>query len=284
MDKEKIEKYNEQVLNLISNYLNFNERAITKEQVESVKSYGVDEVEAVRLLLLGYLGVENREFENEYFLEMLTLLNEKEFKENPYYKNIKFKKQTLGNWELKNEMYEPYELFVQDDFILKNCKVIPNLGFFNKTFSYPAVFENGRLWMSVTPNEINTMKEPIENANGKVLTFGLGLGYFAYMCSLKERVASVTIIEKDEKVIELFKKFILPKFEHKEKIRIVKNDAYEFLKNMEDGEFDFSFVDIYHDAGDGMECYFNFKPYLANFNKTKFNFWIEKTIKYYTGD
>ena len=54
------------------------------------------------------------------------------------------------------------------------------------------------------------MKLPVERAKGKVLTFGLGLGYFAYMCSLKEEVESVTVVEKDKSVIKLFNEIILP--------------------------------------------------------------------------
>ena len=49
-----------------------------------------------------------------------------------------------------------------------------------------------------------SMKNPIKNAHGKVLTTGLGLGYFSYMASLKEDVSEIVIIERDEKVIKLW--------------------------------------------------------------------------------
>ena len=60
--------------------------------------------------------------------------------------------------------------------------------------------------MLITPNEIETMKKSISEATGNVLTYGLGLGYYAYMVSMKENVESVTIVEKDKEIIDLFKK------------------------------------------------------------------------------
>ena len=42
--------------------------------------------------------------------------------------------------------------------------------------------------MSLKPNEIETMEQPIENANGNILVYGLGLGYFAFMASQKNSV------------------------------------------------------------------------------------------------
>ena len=274
-------QYNDEILNLISDYLNFNECAITKEAVRSITSCGVDELQAVRLLLASFINVNDKAFINEYFFDMLHKLEPIVFKNDLYYKNISFKAQKLDDWELKCGFYKPYELFVQDDFIVKGEKIIPNLGYFDKKFSYPAVYLKGRLWMSITPNEINAMKEPILKAHGKVLTFGLGLGYFAYMVSVKENVESVTIIEKDASVISLFRKCILPQFKYKEKIKIIESDAFEFLNKLKNGEYDFAFVDIYHDVGDGKEVYLKFKEKETLFSETEFTYWIEKSIKLY---
>ena len=55
--------------------------------------------------------------------------------------------------------------------------------------------------MLVTPNEVHTMKADIEKAHGKVLTYGLGLGYFPFMTSRKEEVTSVTVVERSSDVI-----------------------------------------------------------------------------------
>ena len=101
------------------------------------------------------------------------------------------------------------------------------------------------------------------------------------MCSIKQDVESVSVVEKDKRAIELFKNVILPQFEYKDKVRIINADAYEFLETMQDKEYDYAFVDIYHDAGDGLEVYEKFRKKTGRFCHTEFAYWIEKTIKYY---
>ena len=59
--------------------------------------------------------------------------------------------------------------------------------------------------MSIIPNEIETMKEAIETVKGNVLVYGLGLGYFPYMISLKNDVNKITIIEKEDILFEEYK-------------------------------------------------------------------------------
>lgn len=279
---DKINHYNKKVLTLLSYYLNDHACAITPSQVKKVAACGVDEAKAFELLLLSYLNIEDKEFIDLYFKDKIHLLDEKDYLYNPYYQNISFLNKKLGAWEIKKSKYRPYELFVCDDFHYNGNQIIPQLGFFNKPFYYLAVYFQKRLWMSITPNEINTMKKPIEEANGNVLTFGLGLGYFAYMCSLKENVQKITIVEKDENVVILFKQFILPQFAFKEKIHIILDDAYLFLnQKMKDNDYQYVFVDIYHDAGDGKETYLKFKPYEKRFPNTTFCYWIMDTIQYY---
>ncbi len=276
-----IEEYNAEILSLMSYYLNNMEKTITKEQIAAVTNCGVSELQAYKLLLLNILGIEDKQFTDMYFHDMIHHLDKEDFVTNAYYRNISFTNKKLGKWELKYDSYTPYELFVQDDFILNGDKVIPNLGFFSHTFQYPAIYQDGRLWMSVTPNEINTMIEPIAAASGDVVTFGLGLGYYPYMCSEKDDVDSVTIVEKDKTVIEIFQKHILPQFKNKDKIIIVNADAFQFLDTMPDGKYNYVFVDIYHDAGDGMQIYEEMSKKLDSMEKTKHSFWIEKTIRYY---
>ena len=130
--------------------------------------------------------------------------------------------------------------------------------------------------MLITPHEINTMKDAINYAYGDVVTFGLGLGYFAYMCSIKENVTSVTIVEKDENIINLFKKHILPQFEHKEKIKIVHEDAIEYCDKY--FNHNYAFVDLWRDTNDGLELYLKIKKLSRVHLTTKFDYWIEKSM------
>lgn len=274
-------EYNNLILNALSIYLNEYECSITPSQIKKVMECGVDELFAYKLLLSNYLAIENQDIIDMYFDKMVHKLEVKDYIRNPYYENIPFNNKKIDSWQIKKGKYKPYELFVFDDFKYENDLVIPQVGYFNEPFYYLAVYDNDRLWMSITPNEINTMKQPINNAKGNVLTFGLGLGYFAYMCSLKDDVKSVTIVEKDERVIKLFKDNILPYFVSIEKINIIKEDAYVYLSKMNDEMYDYVFVDIYHDAGDGKEVYLKMNQYRNRFKKTIFEYWIYNTIKHY---
>ena len=115
------------------------------------------------------------------------------------------------------------------------------------------------------------MKEDILNAKGNVLTYGLGIGYFAYMCSLKDEVETVTIVEKDKNIISFFKKHILNKFSHKEKIIIIEEDAFKFKK---ESLYDYIFIDIYRNEDDGLKLYLDFKKQ----DKENYHFWIENSF------
>lgn len=291
MDSGEIEKFNERILNSMSNYLcNYSTRIKSSEIDEIINSSGVDKKTAVAILLATYLGldinkVQEKEYFNKYFLKMINYLNPSDFFCNDYYQNIKLPyEEKIGLWEFKKLEYAPYEIFVCDDFVtLPNGIILPQLGFFEKKFCYPAVLENNREWMLITPNEINTMKPAINKAFGNVLTYGLGLGYFAYMISKKSNVNKITIIEKDKNIIQLFNKFILPQFRNKAKITIINMDAFDYAPQMEKEKYDFVFTDIWHDALDGMPLYEKMKKYEKFNHNTIFSYWIEKTIQYYLG-
>lgn len=89
--------------------------------------------------------------------------------------------------------------------------------------------------MSVVLSEIESMKEPLERAAGKVITYGLGLGYYTFMASEKEDVESVTVVELNPHMISLFKKKLLPHFPHKEKVHIIEGDALVYIKSRKTG-------------------------------------------------
>ena len=284
MSKEKINKYNNDILSLLSVYLNEYDSIISASDIKKVMKAGVDETRAFSLLLESYMRLDlDPEFVDLYFPSMIKLLDTEEYTNNDYYKNIKFSKVNNRDWKLSYDKYVPYQGFVYNDFKYEDDgRVIPQIGFFNKVFKYPAIYQKDRLWMSITPNEIETMKEPINEAKGHVLTFGLGMGYFAYMTSNKNEVETVTIVEKDSNVIELFKKVILPQFKNKDKITIVEADAFEYMESIfENTKCDYVFTDIYHDVSDAIEVYNKMKVYENKYKNTKFKYWIENTIKAY---
>lgn len=286
----EIKKFNALILQKLSLYLNLHADFIETSIIdELVHECGLTVKEAFSLVLAQALGLDLEENAEDkilyynYFEEMLEVLAPQQYEDNPYYQNIKIPNAQVGRWEFKHEKYKPYEAFVYNDLKkLADGRVMPQIGFFEKEFSYPAVLENNREWMLITPNEIETMKAPIAAAHDKVLTFGLGLGYYAYMVSEKENVSSVTIVEKDENVIKLFKQYILPQFTHAGKIQIIHEDAFVYAqKHLAAEAFDVVFTDIWHDPADGVALYLKMKEYEKLSPESEFWYWIEDTIVHY---
>ena len=223
---------------------------------------------------------------------MNSLLNEgrvfdvSEIQDNPYVKDIDFKDRRSGDFEFRYHSFMPYELDIYDipRKIIEYDVDIPRISCFTEKVEYPVIFQNSikSTWMSVSPNEINTMKQPIRNAKGKVLTLGCGMGYFAYMASLKADVESITIVEREQSVIDLFTSFILPQFKTKDKITVIKDDAIEYMMNLEDGLYDYCFVDIWIGVMD-FEPYIETKEVCKRFRKMRMEYWIEDAFGIYNG-
>lgn len=280
---------NEKLLALLSFYLNNKSDFLTTEDIRNFCiETNFKEEDSVSFLLAAALGLnisennEDKNIFNLYFKSMLNKLNTKEFYSNPYYSTIKIPEKQIANWKLGYMEYKPYEMFVCDDMRFVDNKIIPQIGYFNETFRYPIVWENGREWMTITPNEIATMKDGIKKAQGAVATFGLGLGYYAFMVSQKPDVENVVIVERDKNVISLFEQEILPQFPNKNKIKIVCDDAIEYTKSLiKNSPYNYIYVDLWHDVSDGTDLYLKFKELTKNISSTEFGYWIEPTIKCY---
>ncbi|MBO4736939.1 MAG: hypothetical protein J5627_00660 [Bacilli bacterium] len=205
-------------------------------------------------------------------------LSPKEYKENPYFVNVRPKAKKDGSFRLDYLKKPSHISFVYDEMIVKGrfYEETTPFGYFDKPFEFLALLEKERIWMSVTPHEINTMKEAIGKAKGKVITLGLGLGYFAYMVHLKDEVSKVTVIEKDPRVIKLFKENILPFFPHKEKIEIVEGDAIEYMEKA--SPFDYMFADLWHFAIDGLPLYLKLNKFEERYPSSTFDYWIEPSM------
>ena len=205
---------------LVADYLNANPCLITRELLESVLPEGADAATEQFLyvaLLSGFMGLdpeaneEDRYIVENYLRPGLQRMETARWRENPYYRNIRIEPSQKEGWSLAWQSYQPYELFLWDDLILTaDLRQIPALGYFPESFSYPSVLQDGREWMSIKPSEIESSRAAIDAAQGRVVTFGLGLGYFAYMASCKPSVTSVRVVERDPAVIALFKDHILP--------------------------------------------------------------------------
>ncbi len=264
------------------------EDAVKESAVLEIEKLGFSKEYAFALLLAEGMGLDtngdDKFFFREYFLPSVRELRVDDYINDEYYKLVKFDGATFGDVELKYLTQKAYFGFVRDDYeYFENGKVLAKIGFFAKDYRYPAILSCGREWMTLLPNEINSQKRYVEEACGRVLTYGLGLGYYVYHVAKKESVKSITIVDLDQKVIDIFNAKIKPCFpkEVQEKINIIKADAFEFAKSLKPFSFDYIYADIWHDCGDGVELYKKFKE-LEKFCPTaKFGYWIEDSIKYY---
>lgn len=216
----------------MSEYINETPCAITEGLMKESDPEGeLPEELLYAAFMAGFCGIrEDDTTINEYFQDAVHMLETTKYIDNPYLKNIRFPDTATRHWKFTHYSYRPYEAFICNDIdIDRNLREVPQIGFFRERFAYPAVEQDGREWMAVKPSEIETMREPIEEAAGRVVTCGLGLGYFAYMVSEKPVVTSVDIVERSEEAITLFEEHILPQFPNKGKIRIIRRDAFEFL-------------------------------------------------------
>lgn len=281
-----IMRQNDAVTLAYSRYLNYNPRIVSSDMVEDlVRECHVDVHEAYLSLFSAVLGWEpdenptHRALEHHYLKKGLHQLDPNLYKNDPYCQIIRFPHQKNGAWEFRESSYAPFEPFVCNHPVCtEDFREIPQIGYFTEEFRFPAVLENGIEWMTVTPNEIETMKEPIANARGRVLTLGLGLGYFAFSASQKEDVESVTVIERDARVIELFNTYLLPQFPHREKIRVIEADAFAYFDSLSPHDFDSIFADLWHDQGDGLDMYLRLRRTEKQRKLRNVDFWIEPTL------
>ncbi len=271
---------------LYANYLEHYPEIINGEMVEALTDSGLTKEEALVALLSEIFGLdfdraEDRRIIMNYLTPSVRVMDTKKYIDNPYYKRVKISNVKDGEWELRHESYKPYRGVIVGDVVeLSDMKEYPPLGFFTEEFHFPAVLEGGNEWMTLTPVDLDTCEEAIDAAYGKVVTFGLGLGYYAFMVSEKPEVESITVVEKSTDVIRLFERYILPYFRCKDKVKIVCCDAFEYAENvMPDEGFDLAFVDTWRDAGDGAPMYRRMKALEHLSNGTKFLYWIEGFLK-----
>ena len=210
----------------------------------------------------------------------LYSLDRGQYISNPFYQQIKPKPVTKGKWQLGYETFLPFQAVLTGDVVtnpIHHYLDSTPVGYFTDPFYYLVIKQQDVTWMSVTPFEINTMAPILEKVKGNIITLGLGLGYFASMAALKLEVNEVLVIEKDQQVIDIFLKHIYPQLPNKEKIKIIHEDAFHFLKTKK-RRFDHLFVDIHHTAEDGLPIYIRIKQFEKLSSSGQWHYWLESSI------
>ena len=136
------------ILSLLSDYLNNNPKEINTNIIHKMVKEGLPIELAYRSLLIEILKIEDYNLKN-YFGDNLSLLDLKEYQNDLYYKTIHFPNKKIGKWRFSLDKYEPFELFVKDDFITLEDKVVPSLGYFDKPFYFQRFFIQSDNFLSV---------------------------------------------------------------------------------------------------------------------------------------
>jgi len=270
---EKQKEYNIEIASLFNNLALYNDDNLIDYLKENEK-----ELNNTFLFqtILNIIDVEDIKMVRPYLEHSFILEDSDKYISNPYYQTVKPFEDKINDVKLTTLKYEPYTFFPLDEIKVEehNYREISYLGLFKKEYPYLSLIDKEGIWMCVTPNEINTMQPYINKATGNVITFGLGLGYFAFMVSIKKEVKKVTVIEMDQKIIDIFNKNILPYFPNQEKIEIIKDEAIHYLDNHEMNKYDFIYYDLWHNPNDALPIYMKLK----NKEKKKSYYWLEESI------
>ena len=224
---------------------------------------------------------EEDAFSVDLIHKLASMIKEKDLndiKNNSYYQTIKDVELTSKSLKFITNTYEKNQLFIDNDVDSQAPMYEEklSLAYTKEAFPYLALVEDNKIWMAIIPHEINTMKKAIERAHGRVLVLGLGLGYYPFMISQKLEVNDIIIIEKNQRIIDLFNQSIFNKFPHKNKIKIIKADAFSYLKTNH-ADFDYAFFDIYRDSND-FPFYLKAKQNEKHYPNLQIDYWLEDTM------
>ncbi len=270
----EVHEFNEAIDNMYLEFLFYGAKKINKEMIDKngfLPSF-------MKLMDIEANDNDFLSLSKDYEIDKISKSPANPYLNNEFTKNIKIRDVNKYSYKLSNETIKAYEPIIYKDIKVEGefYREIPQLTYLDADYSYPVIKYKNTTWMSLIPHEINTMSFSINEAKGDVLVYGLGLGYYAYMVSNKPDVTHVTIVEIDNRIIELFKENILPQFPNRDKITIVEADAFKFVAN-NTTHYDYAFIDLYHDAEDGLELYVKMKK-AENKLVDKYSYWIESTL------
>jgi hypothetical protein len=206
-------------------------------------------------------------------------IRSKDFMLSPYNSCIRLDKIESDEFRFSSELLPANQLFNVSGIIFDKNRELNDwmqLRALDEPYKAAVLWQKDEVWMLDAPSESNTIDPYAKKAHGNVLTFGLGIGYFAFMALLNPKVTSVTVIEKSPSVIAMFKQYILPQFPQKEKIRIIEGDAFDYFNETFIQAFDYVFTDIWKSGSDG---FLIIEKLLQQYNPPleKVDFWIESS-------
>lgn len=199
-----------------------------------------------------------------------------EWENHPYHRTVTDRLRTLSG-VYETEEFEGQRLFnsdaVQPD-VNKELNDWMKLRALDRAAQTIVLVSNGIEWMLDAPGESITNDPPAEKAHGRVVTFGLGIGYYLFMALRNPEVDHVTVIEKDPAVIETFRNHLQPLFPDHNRFTIQTGDAMDFWNKAYLSSFDSIYADIWQSSDDGL---FLMHELLKRYNPPHeaVDFWIE---------
>ncbi len=133
-------------------------------------------------------------------------------------------------------------------------------------------------WMVDAPSEAATNDIPASKARGKVVTFGLGIGYFIFMAMHNPEVKEITCVENSAEVIAMFDRFLYPQFPQDIPLHIIHGDAFDYFNKDFLQNFDYIYTDIWKSSNDGLKIIEKLlHQYVPPFSSS--DFWIEDSCE-----
>jgi len=146
----------------------------------------------------------------------------------------------------------PYVEFSDNGWELTKVEVPAAIGYFSWgpiSLDEPlwVLTRDEQVWMSNSPRELESMEYAIYRAKGTVIIGGLGMGWVAWKCAMKDSVDKVIVIENDTDLIEIFPTMIngenMP-------FTIYEGNVFDVrLDDLEVDKVDFMFLDIWPAIG-----------------------------------
>ncbi len=208
-------------------------------------------------------------------------ISSEEWKKSPYHSHIQLNQIKDEHFSYRKDKILGNELFnyscIQKD-PNRELNDYLMLRALDKDVDTIYLLQDDQDWMLDAPSESMT-NDPIASlAHDKVLTFGLGIGYFHYMCMLNPKVKSITVIEKSQEVINMFKNYIYPQFPHDISLEIICGDAYDYYNKEYLEQFDFIYSDIWQSNDDGL---YHINKMLEQYHNPDkdIHFWIEDSCE-----
>ena len=148
------------------------EKAIGKEGLEEMREIGLlaDDFELFYVIreFCSEIGLGDVA-DGNYILELFKSakrFDAFDFENDPYIASVKLPTVISGDIMLTNAEYSRGEIFLYDMPDLTADLVTPRLGFFDRSVSFPSIYQGSMPWMSVCPSEMNSMKAQIAAAHG----------------------------------------------------------------------------------------------------------------------